>query len=182
MEKTNLKKMLFKPPTLTQHGTMREISENLYKSSTQPFWSGETPMMERPTAKNRRVQTRPNKGGSGLSRDRTAKRRDEGWSRSRLILKSTQLRDCPLMSHRGTRNWPPTWNKTSGGSLAGPYETLLGEIGTLKQVILSKFDNTCHLLIEFRGMTYVGTLVLTMPRSADNYASFCKITTSANRL
>jgi hypothetical protein len=78
-----------------------------------------------------------------------------------LILKSMQLRDCPLMSHRGTRNWPPTWNKTGGGSLAGPYETLRGEIGTLEKVLLSKSKpyNTCYLLIEFRHMTYVGTLI-----------------------
>jgi hypothetical protein len=88
------------------------------------------------------------------------------------------------MSHRGTRNWPPTWNKTGGGSLAGPYETLGGEIGTLQQVSLSKIEpyNSCYLLIEFRRMTYVGTLILTMSYSADNYASFCKIATSANRL
>jgi hypothetical protein len=78
-----------------------------------------------------------------------------------LIPKSMQLRDCPLMSHRGTRNWPPTWNKTGGGSLAGAYETLRGEIGTLEKVLLSKSEpyNTCYLLIEFRHMTYVGTLI-----------------------
>jgi len=72
-----------------------------------------------------------------------------------------QLRNCPLMSRRGTRNWPPTWNKTSGGSRAGPYETLRSEIGTLEQVLLSRTEpyNTCYLLIEFRRMTYVGTLV-----------------------
>jgi hypothetical protein len=78
-----------------------------------------------------------------------------------LIPKSMQLRDCPLMRHRGTRNWPPTWNKTGGASLAGPYEILCGEIGTLEKVLLSKVEphNTCYLLIEFRRMTYVGTLV-----------------------
>ena len=36
-----------------------------------------------------------------------------------------------------------------------------GEIGTLEQVLLSKIEpyNRCHLVIEFRRMTYVGTLV-----------------------
>jgi hypothetical protein len=87
------------------------------------------------------------------------KRVDENHGENERRMRAMQLRDCPLMSYRGVCNWPPTWNKTSGGSLAGPYETLVGEIGTLKQVILSKFDNTCHLLIEFSGMTYVGTLV-----------------------
>ena len=78
-----------------------------------------------------------------------------------MILGSMQLRDFPLMSHRGTRNWPPTWNKTGGGSLSGPYETLRGEIGTLEQVILSKIEpyNRCHLVIEYRRVKYVGTLV-----------------------
>jgi hypothetical protein len=72
-----------------------------------------------------------------------------------------QLRDFPLMSHRGTPSWPPTWNKTGGGSRAGSYEILRGEIGTLQQVRLSKIEpyNKCYLLIEFRRMTYVGTLV-----------------------
>ena len=76
-------------------------------------------------------------------------------------MRAMQLRDCPLMSHRGTRNWPPTWSKTNGGSHAGPFETQRGEIGTLQQVLLSKIEpyNRCHLVIEFRRMTYVGTLV-----------------------
>jgi hypothetical protein len=71
-----------------------------------------------------------------------------------LARRAMQLRDCPLMSHRGTRNWPPTWNKTGGGSLAGPYQTLRGEIGTLEQVLLSKIApyNICYLLIESRRM------------------------------
>lgn len=72
-----------------------------------------------------------------------------------------ELRNFPLMSHHGTCNWPPTWTKTSGGSLAGTYEMLRGEIGTLQQVRLSKIEpyNTCYLLIEFRRMTYMGALV-----------------------
>jgi hypothetical protein len=84
-----------------------------------------------------------------------------GLEKSPVILEPMQLRDCPLMSQRGTCNWPPTWNKTGGGSLAGPYETLRGEIGTLEQVLLSKIEpyNRCYLSIEFRRMTYVGALV-----------------------
>ena len=79
------------------------------------------------------------------------------------------LRACPLMSYRGTRNWPPTWSKTSGGSLAGPLETQRGEIGILKQVSLSKIEpyNKCYLLIEFRRMMYVGTLLF-------DDATFCR--------
>jgi hypothetical protein len=84
-----------------------------------------------------------------------------GLEKAPLILEPMQLRDFPLMSHRGTPNWPPTWNKTGGGSRAGSYEILRGEIGTLQQVRLSKIEpyNRCYLLIEFRRMTYVGTLV-----------------------
>jgi hypothetical protein len=48
-------------------------------------------------------------------------------------------------------------------------ETLRGEIGTLEKVSLSKIEpyNTCHLLIEFRHMTYVGTLIF-------DDATFCR--------
>lgn len=72
-----------------------------------------------------------------------------------------RLRDHPLMSYRGTPTWPPTWNKTGGGSRALPGETQIGEIGTLQQVLLSKIEPCvrCYLLIEFRQMTYMGTLI-----------------------
>ena len=72
-----------------------------------------------------------------------------------------QLRDHPLMSHRGVRNWPPTWTKTSGSSRAVPGQTLRGEVGILEQILLSKIEpfNRCYLLITVRYMTYMGTLV-----------------------
>src|SRR5262245_43177102 len=72
-----------------------------------------------------------------------------------------KLRDHPLMSNRGTRNWPPTWNKIGGGSIAVPGEIQRGEIGILKRVLLSQIEPyaRCYLSIEFNRMDYMGTLV-----------------------
>ena len=71
------------------------------------------------------------------------------------------LRDHPLMSYRGTRNWPPTWTKTSGGSRAVAEETLRGEIGILERVLLSRVEpcNRCYLSIEFKHIVYLGSLL-----------------------
>lgn len=78
------------------------------------------------------------------------------------------LRDHPLMSYRGVRNWPPTWTKT-GGSPDLARETLHGEIGTLDQVLLSRVDpyTRCYLMIEFNNELYMGTLLF-------EDAAFCR--------
>jgi hypothetical protein len=41
MEETNLKKRFYNAPTLTEYGTLREILENHYRSTTRSFWSWE---------------------------------------------------------------------------------------------------------------------------------------------
>ena len=43
------------------------------------------------------------------------------------------LRDHPLMSYRGRRNWPPRW--LPGKDIGG--EELSGEIGALVEVVVS---------------------------------------------
>ena|SRR5215510_3817839 len=71
-----------------------------------------------------------------------------------------QLRNHPLMSYRGIRNWPPAWIQTGGlQDIATP--TLQGEIGTLTQVLLSRIGpyKTCYLLIDFKDQSYMGTLL-----------------------
>jgi hypothetical protein len=45
-----------------------------------------------------------------------------------------KLRDHPLMSRAGVRNWPPAWLWRAGSGDAKPY----GEVGILREVILSK--------------------------------------------
>jgi len=79
-----------------------------------------------------------------------------------------QLRDHPLMSYRGMRNWPPTWVQ-SGGLRDTATPTLHGEIGTLTQILLSRIEpyTRCYLLIEFKGESYMGTLIF-------EDAAFCR--------
>src|SRR5262245_59264910 len=134
MEKNTLKKLSFQAPVLTEYGTIRQITARRYQ---QQKWEAEII------------------DSSGFRRIIGKRRMDKFAGRA------MPLRACPLMSYRGTRNWPPTWTKTSGGSLAGSFETQRGEIGILQQVFLSKIGpyNKCYLSIEFRRMIYVGTLL-----------------------
>lgn len=75
-----------------------------------------------------------------------------------------QLRDHPLMSYRGIRNWPPVW--TIG--YAWRFKTVTGEVGTLKHVMTNpQIPKSCFLVIEHEGSSYTGCLLL-------NEATFCQ--------
>ena len=67
------------------------------------------------------------------------------------------LRDHPLMTYRGVRNWPPIWIGRNTKRLDPPR----GEIGILKNVILPKTGPlwTCSLMIEHEGEDYLGALL-----------------------
>src|SRR5262249_30703116 len=58
------------------------------------------------------------------------------------------LRDHPLMSYRGIRNWPPAWTWIDGREDKHPK----GEIGILRTVLFSKRQpaNRCVLLIFYQ--------------------------------
>src|SRR5262245_22657315 len=68
-----------------------------------------------------------------------------------------KLRDHPLMSYRGVSNWPPTWVGRSAKRLQQPS----GEIGILKNVILSRLEPSgrLYLRIEDEGEEYLGALL-----------------------
>jgi hypothetical protein len=87
---------------------------------------------------------------------------------------SMQLRHHPLMSHGGVHNWQPTWVK-SGGLRNVALPTLRGAIGTLTEVLLPMMDRCmrCHLLIDFRDASYMGTLTSMTLHSAARYTIFC---------
>jgi hypothetical protein len=75
-----------------------------------------------------------------------------------------KLRDHPLMSFRGRRNWPPAWTPIRRKI----NNHLTGELGILLEASLSVIDDDrCYLLMEHEGDTYMGSL------SFDD-AEFCK--------
>jgi hypothetical protein len=67
------------------------------------------------------------------------------------------LRDHPLMSRRGVRNWPPVWTCIDGREDKRPQ----GEIGTLKEVFLSNVQpaDRCFLYIDYEESSYLGALL-----------------------
>jgi hypothetical protein len=67
-----------------------------------------------------------------------------------------QLRDHPLMSHRGVRSWPPVWSQvTDSGN-----KTVRGELGVLRYVHANpSISNKCFLVIEHEGEKYVGCII-----------------------
>jgi hypothetical protein len=72
-----------------------------------------------------------------------------------IALSAMLLRDHPLMSYRGVKNWPPTWS-----SRKRPGESLRGEIGTLTFVLANpEFSDRAFLVIEYQGQSYVGSLL-----------------------
>src|SRR5262245_16539878 len=83
------------------------------------------------------------------------------------------LRDHPLMSYRGVRNWPPSWKWLDRVENKYPR----GEIGTLKSVLLSKLAraNRCCLLIQHEASSYLGCLLFDDP-------AFCKSITRVLQL
>jgi len=71
-----------------------------------------------------------------------------------------QLRDHPLMSYCGTRNWPPVWTDFHGER----DPACVGEVGTLTDAVMHKLiDNKCFLLMEFFGKRYMGCLTFDDP-------------------
>jgi hypothetical protein len=64
------------------------------------------------------------------------------------------LRDHPLMSRNGVRNWPPSWSWSDG--LESKYPT--GEVGILKAVSRALGDR-CFLYIHYEGTSYIGRLL-----------------------
>jgi hypothetical protein len=74
------------------------------------------------------------------------------------------LRDHPLMSRNGVRNWPPVWTWMRGEKDKHPK----GEV-VLKEVVPSqvKPEDRCFLIIAYQGSEYLGCLLF------DN-RSFCK--------
>jgi hypothetical protein len=71
------------------------------------------------------------------------------------------LRDHPLMSYRGTRNWPPVWTWTRGGENKYPK----GEVGILKTLEPSKIQpgKRLFLNIEHEGSSYISCLFFDDP-------------------
>ena len=74
------------------------------------------------------------------------------------------LRDHPLMSRNGVRNWPPAWTWMRGENNKHPK----GEVGILKEVVPSqvKPEDRCFLIIAYQESEYLGCLLF------DN-RSFC---------
>lgn len=67
-----------------------------------------------------------------------------------------KLRDHPLMSYHGQRNWPPAWSTVRTERLPKPY----GEAGVLKSArINERFDNVVYLRVEIEGREYLGALL-----------------------
>jgi hypothetical protein len=66
------------------------------------------------------------------------------------------LRDHPLMSYRGLRNWPPVWTQTRDDNV----KTVKGEIGVLTYVYSNpRMSSRCFLVIDYEGDPYVGALI-----------------------
>jgi hypothetical protein len=67
------------------------------------------------------------------------------------------LRDHPLMSRHGFRNWPPLWIWVEGSEDKSPK----GEVGILKWVGLSVIDppSRCYLYINLEESSYMGSLL-----------------------
>src|SRR4029453_11069636 len=67
-----------------------------------------------------------------------------------------KLRNHPLMSCVGLRNWPPAWLWRNGSEDTRPA----GEVGFLRHVILSDIDppKRCFLVMEHMGAEYIGCL------------------------
>jgi hypothetical protein len=65
-----------------------------------------------------------------------------------------RLRDHPLMSYIGAKNWPPTWKESKGG------RSIRGEIGVLRSVHGSSLaSNKCFVVMEYQDKIYLGSLI-----------------------
>ena len=67
-----------------------------------------------------------------------------------------QLRDHPLMSYGGRKNWPPIW-VWMGGQMDSP----VGEVGILREMRWSHLlkDHRCFPVIEYKNGMYIACLL-----------------------
>jgi hypothetical protein len=68
-----------------------------------------------------------------------------------------KLRDHPLMTYHGLRNWPPSWIWRGGEN----NRKLRGEVGVLRDVFLSNVEPRARvfLIIEHEANEYVGCVM-----------------------
>jgi hypothetical protein len=64
-----------------------------------------------------------------------------------------QLRDHPLMSHRGVRNWPPRWVITQSDD-----KPMSGEVGIFENA-LDPPDNKLIIVMKLDDQKYTATLM-----------------------
>ena len=71
------------------------------------------------------------------------------------------LRDHPLMSRNGVRNWPPVWTWVDGSEDKSPK----GEVGILIWASLTGVQppDKCYLLMNHEGSSYMGGLLFDDP-------------------
>lgn len=68
---------------------------------------------------------------------------------------SIELRNHPMMSFRGRRNWPPEWVQTPTQN----SDTATDEVGILQEVCPSVLDpSRCYLIIIHDQKKYIGVL------------------------
>jgi hypothetical protein len=76
-----------------------------------------------------------------------------------------QLREHPLMTYRGSCNWPPAWIQVQETKI----KSLSGEVGILKHVIqYERVPNGLALAIEHGRERYLGFLIF-------DEVSFCML-------
>ena len=85
------------------------------------------------------------------------------------------LRDHPLMSYHGLRNWPPAWTWLNGPGNKYPR----GEIGILTAVSLTQIKpaNRCFLYMHHEESFYIGCLLfddLSFRRHISQVLRFCR--------
>ena len=68
------------------------------------------------------------------------------------------LRNHPLMSYRGLRNWPPVWTWRGG---EGVDRRPRGEVGILRDVFPSRVEprSRVYLIMEHENEEYMGCLL-----------------------
>ncbi len=83
------------------------------------------------------------------------------------------LRDHPLMARKGgLKVWPPRWITTRQVEDVYP----IGEIGILERVLVNKVvKNMVFLLVQHRGVQYVGALHFDDQQFCDELSSLLKL-------
>jgi hypothetical protein len=85
--------------------------------------------------------------------------------RMRGLGAAMQLRAHPLMTYRGSPNWPPAWIQVRETTI----KSLSGEVGILKHVMrYDRVPNGFVLAIEYDGEQYLGFLIF-------DHVSFCML-------